>query len=97
MVWVWLCGCGCGCDCVGVGVLVWVCVISMIQNLVLLQNISVSSKVMSNLSHETRILVSCLTCNALSYLIANSLSSLESLIDNINCGLILLAICVVCN
>ncbi len=72
LVWVWLCGCGCGCNCVGVGVLVWVCVISMIQTSVLLQYISVSSKVKSNLSHDRRILVSCLTCCALSSLIANS-------------------------
>ncbi len=74
LVWVWFCGCGCGCgcDCVGVGVLVWVCMISMIQNSVLLQNISVSLKVKSNLSHDRRILVSFLTCCALSSWIANS-------------------------
>ncbi len=71
-VWVWLCGCGCGCDCVGVGVLVRVHVISMIQNLVLLQHLSVSLKVKSNLSHDRRILMSCLTCCAVSSLIANS-------------------------
>jgi hypothetical protein len=44
----------------------------MIQNSVLLQNISVSLKVKSNHSHDRKILVSCLTCCALSSLIANS-------------------------
>ncbi len=62
-VWVWLCGCGC----VGVGV-------HEIHDskLRFAPKHFCSLKVKSNRSHDRRILVSCLTCCALSSLIANS-------------------------